>query len=222
MSTSLNRAIEAVYAAFTSVPKPRGIDHCPCCMDDAEVASLLNIPLRTITAEQLSNYASTVFLTVGATTDYRYFLPRILEISATDPGWWPDAEVVGRGLRDAQWMTWGAREKEAITQLYQAKLDAILSEQDPFELDSWVCGIAIAGLSLTPYLSAIEANPSATLDLYTRNSDPHYGIQLANEFWSYSNIGAKQLTDWFYSPSVSGLILESYDVDLHAIRKPRP
>lgn len=220
MSTPLADAISVVYAAFAPVPKPGWIDHCPCCMDDDEVTSLLRMPVREISAEHLSNYASTVFLTVGAAADYRYFLPRILELSAIDPSRWPHAEIIGRGLRDAEWLTWDAREQDAITQLYTAKFEEILARQDLSDLDSWLCATAISGLDVAPFLSALEAIPAATLDFYTRNSDPHYGIQLRNEFWSYSSTGAKQVLDWFYSPSVSGLILESYGVDLHRIGKP--
>lgn len=219
MSSSIHDIIEEVYAAFATTPKPRGIDHCPCCINDEAVNSLLLVPLRSISADQLSTYASKVFLTVGDIADYRYFLPRILEISATDPSWWPDPEVVGRSLRDAKWLTWTACEKEAITRLYRTKLTEILAGPDPFELDSWICGTAIAGLDLAPYLSAIEASPSATLDYYTHNSDPSLGIRLANGFWSDSNTGAQQVLDWFYSPSVSKLIHDSYGVDLHALKK---
>ncbi len=220
MSLTLIQAIEAVYTAFASTPKPQVIVHCPCCIEDDDVSALLIMPLRGITPDQLCRYASKVFLTVGDTPDYRYFLPRILEISATDSGWWPDPEVVGRSLRDAEWLTWDVREKNAITQLYRAKFEAISAGSDPYELDSWICGMAIAGLDLAPYLSTLEANPSATLDYYTRNSDPSSGIRLANGFWSDSSTGAQQVIAWFYSPAVSGLILESYGVDLHHIGKP--
>jgi hypothetical protein len=80
----LRKTIDAVYAAFASVPKPLRIDGCACCVDENEVTVLLTKPLREISPSALSSYASSVFLTVGDKQDFRYFLPRILEISVSD------------------------------------------------------------------------------------------------------------------------------------------
>lgn len=94
----LPQTIDALYAAFAAVRRPTGIVGCPCCIEDKQIAVLLSRPLRELSAEELSSYASSVFLTVGDEEEFRYFVPRILEISATDPGWWPDPEV-GRRRR---------------------------------------------------------------------------------------------------------------------------
>lgn len=220
MSTSISDVIDEVYAAFATTPKPRGIDCCSCCTDDELVTLLLRVPLRAIPAKQLSVYASTAFLTVADIAAYRYFLPRVLEISAADPGWWPDVELIGHSLRDAKWMTWNFREKEAITQLYHTKLEEILSESDRFGLNSWLCSMAFAGLGVDHYLSGLEADPSKVLHFYAHNADPSRGIRFANTPWSESSAGAQQVLAWFYSPSVSKLIHDSYGVDLHALRKP--
>ena len=103
MNDILRNAIDAVYAAFAHVRKPKRIEGCPCCIDEKAVDVLLSKRLREITPSELSAYASSVFLTVGSENDYRYLLPRILEISAFEPWWWPDIEVVGRSLSSANW-----------------------------------------------------------------------------------------------------------------------
>ena len=97
----MNQSIDVLYDAFAAVPKPTAIDACSCCVDADEIATLLTNPLRDISPDELSVYASKVFLTVGAESDFRYFVPRIFEILATESGWWPDPEVVGRALARA-------------------------------------------------------------------------------------------------------------------------
>ena len=98
--------VEQLYAVFGNVPVPRQIDACPCCLLDTEVAVLLTTPLRDLTPEQLTSYASSVTMTVGSVDDFRYFLPRILEIVATERSWWPDVEVVFGILHRAKWQQW--------------------------------------------------------------------------------------------------------------------
>ncbi|HEY4248453.1 MAG TPA: hypothetical protein VGM64_16520 [Lacunisphaera sp.] len=114
MTSALTEVVENVYAVFASVPRPRKIEGCPCCIEDKEVDVLLAKPLREISPQELSSYASSVFLTVGCEEDFHYFLPRILEITVTDPGWWPHIEVTGRALGTAQWLKWPDAEKKAF------------------------------------------------------------------------------------------------------------
>src|SRR5882762_1635090 len=99
MNTEIQAAIEALYAAFSDAPKPMIIEGCPCCIERKDVDVLLTTPLRQITPDQLTNYAASVFLTVGSIEDFLYLLPRILEISACDPSWWPDPEVISGALK---------------------------------------------------------------------------------------------------------------------------
>jgi hypothetical protein len=87
---SLQEAIEGVYEAFGRIPRPLTMDGCPCCIDQKGISILLSKPLRELSPDDLTHYSASVFLTVGAL----YFLPRILDILATKPDWWPDPEVV--------------------------------------------------------------------------------------------------------------------------------
>ncbi len=117
----LPRAINSLYTTFAGVPRPRHIDGCDCCIDKKDIPNLLATPLRELTPNQLSSYASSVFLTVGSEADFRYFLPRILEIAVTQEGWWPDWEVIGRSLTNGHWLEWATPEKAAIIAVLDAK-----------------------------------------------------------------------------------------------------
>src|SRR5262245_26685041 len=94
MRPTLRQAIEGVYTAFLDVPRPTSVDGCPCCIGQKGISILLSKPLRELSPDDLTHYAASAFLTVGAVEDYLYFLPRILEILATQHDWWPDPEVV--------------------------------------------------------------------------------------------------------------------------------
>lgn len=104
MQDSLQQAISAVYAAFAAVPRPVKIETCRCCVDDRQVRVLLTRELRQIAPEELQPYTSAVFLTSGDVADFRYFLPRIMEILLSSPWPWPSAEIVGRALVNAEWL----------------------------------------------------------------------------------------------------------------------
>jgi hypothetical protein len=84
MKINVTEALDSVYQTFSVKKPPRTIAACYCCIGQSEVDELLKTPLRRITSSQMSGYASSVFLTSGSELDFRYFLPRILEISIRD------------------------------------------------------------------------------------------------------------------------------------------
>lgn len=221
----LPRAINSLYTAFAAVPRPRHIDGCDCCIDQKGIPALLTKPLRELTPDELSSYASSVFLTVGSEADFRYFLPRILEVAVTQEGWWPDWEVIGRALSDGHWLEWAAQEKVAII----AVLDAAFAERcerkgrlgdglDGSGLDSLLCCLSLASLDLAPYLARLAARPPAVLALYSWHAKELTAGRLANEFWSDAPKGATQVVNWFRSLEVASIISEAYGVDLHPPR----
>ena len=63
-------AVEGLYSAFADVPKPSGIEGCPCCIERKNTDVLLAKPLRTLAPDELSNYAASAFLTIGSSTDH--------------------------------------------------------------------------------------------------------------------------------------------------------
>jgi hypothetical protein len=89
----IQAALDAIYSLF-SAPTPRVIEGCPCCVGSRGVDVLLNTPLRALTGDALWRYVTGAFLTVGSERDFRYLLPRILELAVCDPGALPDVEIV--------------------------------------------------------------------------------------------------------------------------------
>ena len=214
MSQQTQHLFAELYAAFAAVDKPRKIDGCRCCIDDKEVHVLLTKSLREISAEEMASYAGSALLTVGSPDDYRYFLPRILEIKMSVPAWWPDWEVLGRKLREARWETWSALERQAILQVFDRQLQLALEGNDGAEIDGLLCGLACAELDLAPHLSRVGADPARVLALYTWHANELEAGALANGFWSDAPQGATQLLAWFRSEKIGLIVLDACGVDL--------
>lgn len=211
----LPQTIDALYAAFAAVRRPTGIVGCPCCIEDKQIAVLLSRPLRALSAEELSSYASSVFLTVGDEEDFRYFVPRILEISATDPGWWSDPEVVARVLAEARWQQWPTAQREAVANVWDGRFTELIEAAEGSELDSWLCALARAGFDLLPFLARLSQRPAAVLALYGWHANEIVEHRLANGFWDEATQGRREVIDWFHSPEISRLIIDSFGVDLN-------
>lgn len=175
---------------------------------------MLTKPLRELSANELSSYASSVFLTVGGTDDYRYYFPRILEHVVGVVGWWPGPEVFGRSLTSAGWEKWADAERAAVVDFFHVIIRHHSESRSGDELDDWLCGIAAAGIDLAPYLRILWEHPDAALALFRVNAAPLAGGGLQNAFWSENREGMKQLVAWFYSAEVGIRILEECGVDL--------
>jgi hypothetical protein len=208
-------SIEALYAAFADVPKPGHIDGCPCCIENKQICTLLSTPLRRLSGEQLNSYAFSAFLTVGDVADYLYFLPRILEISVTDDGWWPEIEVTGRAVANAEPLTWSPQRLVALQAVLETKISSLLREQDSGSaIDSWLCGIVHMGLDVRPYLAQLEQSPTHVAAYYLENGR-RLPEKLDNPFWERPNAGHDAIVHWFGTKKVSDIIFDAYGVALY-------
>ena len=209
MKQNLAEAIEQLYAVFAECPKPPGIDACPCCLDEEEVQGLLSKPLRSLTAQELSSYAASVFLTVGGEDDFRYFLPRILELSATNEFLYPDPEIVLGKLRHARWNEWRAEERQALDGFFDAVLTDKIAEFGD-EIDTWLCAIAQCVADLSPYLDRVAGRPEILVGFYEVHSRHLPKGKLSNPFWHDVPDQGHQVVEWFRSESIRRIIDDHY------------
>jgi hypothetical protein len=214
MNTELQANIEKLYAAFSDVPKPQIIEGCPCCIERKGVDVLLTTPLRQITPDQLTNYASSVFNTVGCLEDFFYFIPRILEISASDPSWWPDPEVISMAIKRSGFQTWPESRKTSLIRYYNAVLDHLLAVDDSgWEMDSWICALGRLFNDVSPFLSRLADNSSKIVEYYEVNSQCLIKGKLTNSFWDENATEAQdQVIKWFNSEPVRTAINSHYGI----------
>jgi hypothetical protein len=210
----LEDAIEGLYRAFRATPKPRHIDGCPCCIDRKEIGVLVGKSVRLITPQELSSYASSAFVTVGDVADYLYFLPRILEITATDSSWWPDPEVTGRAIRSANPDSWTDSQRTALYDYLKAVVSYALQPGHYHELDSWMCAIGRMKFDVRPFLNEIAKCPEAVLDYFETNADSLPRNKLANAFWELPCTAHDAIVDWFFSPEIARIPFEAYGCKL--------
>ena len=160
MQATLEAAVDGVYAAFAKWSRPTAIDHCSHCVGPDEVERLLAAkPLREIPAETLRFYAVDVLSTAGSVADFRYYLPRILQIAVSDGfDGWPDHDVVIGKLVLAAWRGWPAQEQQAVSAFLHAWWRTTLSRfpADP-GAEELLGAIGRVEDDLGPYLRAWEA-----------------------------------------------------------------
>jgi hypothetical protein len=206
----LEDSIERLYAAFADVPKPRQIDGCPCCFTEAEIAVLLARDRRVITPKELSSYASSALATIGSVSDYLYFLPRILEITATDDSWWPDPEITAGRIIETEPAKWPARRVDALEDFLGAVVRSLLAPDRHQLIDSWICAIAIMGFDVKPHLKSIDRSTDAVLAYFNDNSADLPRRRLRNSFGAPPCEGHDVIVDWFYSKKIRDIVFDAY------------
>lgn len=206
----LQQAIDRLYTAFANVPKPRRIEGCPHCVDDKEIKTLLKKPLRQLSSEDLTAYASSALLTVGDVADYLYFLPRILEISAADESWWPDPEITARAIRATDLATWPSHRVDALVSFNAAVIQSAIDSETYDQIDSWICAIARMGLDIQPCLQMISNSPAAILAYFDDNARCLPKHRLCNAFWELPSAEHDAIVNWFSSDEIRRIPFEAY------------
>jgi len=140
---------------------------------------------------------SGAFLTIGSVEDFRYLLPRILEVSAFEPENANNPEIVLGKLSLAGWQSWPAGETRAIRTFIDAWFDHALGDDLLEAEQGWVgwdaeavlCGASRAGLPLASWLARL-CEPDAALvlaDMRQRLPDDPFG------FWETAPEGYREL-----------------------------
>lgn len=203
----LQAAIETVYRVLRT-PMPRSIEGCPCCSDPKALRRLLEKRPCDLSAADLSDYAMSVFWTVDE-SGFRYFLPRLLEISATQRDWWPSPEIILKKMTLAGWRSWAPKERDAIEHLVRTWFDTLLREEpiDSDAISAMMCGIGLAHMPLEPYLEMLAAQPTALAAYHDANSYTLWkNKKLTNGHWSEDRALSAPIVEFLMSDRVQELL----------------
>lgn len=210
----MEHLINQVYALFAKYGKPYDFAACECCLSPDEKTALLATALRELTADQLGGYAADVFFTMGEVPDFKYFLPRILELSVNDQFLWPDPEVVARKLTLAQWLNWPAEEQTVITELLKMKFTTLLDDPniDASETDKWICALGRCFHDPTPFLKPLlePRHEDKLLAFIEYNGSLFTKKKLDNPFWQDAHDSEELVVRWLHQPTVTNLLSERY------------
>jgi hypothetical protein len=210
----LEECIKRLYEVFKRYDKPKDFPACEHCLSKEKKTRLLKSTLAELETDYLDSYAADVFFTVGSLTDFKYFLPRILDLAVHEKFSWPDPEVSLAKLRLAEWESWPQEERTAILDLLQEKFRCLLDDPKSggHDLDRWVCALGQCVSDITVYLDQlfepgredklwgfIESN----LSFFAKN-------KLANGFWDSAPESEKRVRDWLNRPQVKALLSDRY------------
>ncbi|MEU6247557.1 hypothetical protein [Glycomyces sp. NPDC047010] len=214
----LPAAIDQLYAAFASLRRPTAIDWCRHCRSEDDIADLLGpAPLREISAQALRPYAVHVLTTIGDVVDFRYFLPRILEIACTTGFPWPDLEFLTVRLHLASWSTWDVEETAAIEALFRALWSKTIATfpGDP-DASSVLNAIGNAGSNLSPYLrqwtTSLTRPPAAAALLDLLQHSPRSLGEAVQRTDSTAHDHEAQIVRWAVGPELRIAVAEAFAI----------
>jgi hypothetical protein len=185
-------------------------------MKEIDSQALLSKPLRSLTNDDLSKFATCVLLTVGTEDDFRYFLPRILELLILDEFSWPDPEVLLARLPDADWSNWDKEERTVLTDLFSAIIISLAnsSENPTWDIDDWICGIARCVDDILPYLEPLlELSACEQLvEFYRYNEEELKEGGLFNSFCNDVPENKRKFIAWWQTEQVQTALNEGLKI----------
>jgi hypothetical protein len=163
MTDRLKISIEKLYDIFAKYQGLSKLEGSPL-YDDLETwnKQLRSKKLRELTDDDLSLFAGKVILTWGDENDYRFYLPRILELTAELKTPYDIWTLYSR-LEDANWKTWNADEQTAINDFTIELWNNLLiddSEKAEWEFKDYFHSIAYFYPDFTEILKVWETNIS--------------------------------------------------------------
>ncbi|GGG32567.1 hypothetical protein [Hymenobacter glacieicola] len=151
MNNLVTSALAEVYRQFSRYRLHQLPDACPCCITLAENTILWMVPLPELSEQQLRRYAFKAMTTWGNTNDFRYFLPRLLEL-VIQPESEIDKEVFFGKIIQAGWAAWPTADREAVRIFIRAWWSHHIQHECFFENELLAGLIALLG-SLDPLLA---------------------------------------------------------------------
>jgi hypothetical protein len=213
----MDELVTQLYQAFAHYRKPKDFPACECCLSPAERKLLLSKPLLELSAEELSVYAASAFLTVAGPEDFKYFLPRILELAVKEEFSWPDIEITLGKLAKADWLQWPDKERCAVLDLLNRKWEDLLknSENDSWQysqIDEWVCALGQCVPDVTLYLDKLlePGCKEKLLGFAVENSSAYTENKLSNAFWDTALDNHRRTLIWLKQPQIKNLLTECY------------
>ncbi|TDD74320.1 hypothetical protein E1293_29585 [Actinomadura darangshiensis] len=203
MAERMSGEIEGLYEVFGQVPRPLKVEGCAHCVAPDEDRPLLEGPVRGLSVDVLRRYATEALILWGGVPEFRYFLPRLLELAAENEFNWPDPEIVFGKLGRGRWTEWSDPERAAVraflTRWWETKVD----DEDAWpDIGAVLCSLGLTGIDLVPFLDrwgrlgssgAIRnLHEFVTTGVTWRTAGP----KLGNPFWEKETASYRDVIAW--------------------------
>ena len=127
ISIKIRGAVDTLYKVFEVYPLNVDLDGCPCCVTEDEIKVLCSKNLKELSVDELQGFATDVLITWGGVSDFKHYLPRILELEIYKKYGF---HFFSHKLDYANFEEWPVQEIEAIRiYLYNYTLYLILEEE---------------------------------------------------------------------------------------------
>lgn len=210
MRNKFELVIDEMYKVFSKYPFKSKIEGCPCCVKDSDKSTLHSKKLRELENEDLSYYAFKAMTTFGDLEDFKYYLPRIFELSAKRKLMVDTFVFLGK-LEFRNWLSWDQEEKSIIEKFIQAWWKYEINNNKYFDseimielnklikdlskmLDDWNLDIGRQG-----FKNFVDLIDSHYHDLKNKNREfKKFNKEEANIFISWIEANAIKLEEGFF------------------------
>lgn len=138
----MHPTIQHLYDTFSKYHLNEKITghYCPLCLNEEYNNFLHNTPLKQLTAEDFIGYLTSANIIDASCNDFKYFLPRFLEIIYTSNEQSNIFfEQIWRTLAEANYHSWPDREKEAVNNFFKDYWDKTKKSTDKKRIE-WTIG----------------------------------------------------------------------------------
>ena len=222
----MQSAVNELYRVFKPYRLGGDFTGCDHCVSPTDSQRLAAIPLRELTVSDVNRYAFKAMTTWGNDRDFRYFLPRLLELAIEDYQAFDFPEVLLGKLRYANWTSWPLVEQDAVRQFLDNFWLRQLNSPGNFPTDERI-RTALGGLteacdSIMPYL-AIWSRKTAilpALHLAQLINDTADEIMTSGtiRLWGNHSAQCAELVNWLSSDDALSLIEVFRDIITETFR----
>ncbi|MEM6684347.1 MAG: hypothetical protein AAF617_01015 [Bacteroidota bacterium] len=122
MKTNLNITTKNLYQVFKNYTivgnlRTRSSDYE---VTDSDIHELLSKEMHLLTEDEIGNFMRSGITTFGDVTDFKHFLPRILELMQFDDGNFTKDFILFEKLNHAKWQSWDDIEIKAMQDYFVA------------------------------------------------------------------------------------------------------
>lgn len=212
----MRAVIKELYRVFKHYRLGDDFVGCEDCVSPTESEHLKSKALRELNVSDINRYAFKAITTWGEIHHFKYFLPRLLELSLENLDELSFPEVLFGKLEHAHWKTWPKTEQAAIEEYLHLLSERYLwttCETDRRDDMTTPLGcLAATGLSLLPFLNRWTAiNTKDAADRLCCLIDEHSDLLLSkgrlDTLWGDPEQASQELIQWLASDAVRNYLL---------------
>ncbi len=143
----LRQRLDGAYDAFAPYSRPLVLHVSPLRDSEKLLKQLTAKPMRLLSVEDVQEYASAALTTVGTLEDYKYFLPRLINL-AMESGV-VEPEMIALKLKGSEWWSWPKNEQRSLKEIFvHACMNAFKQHPDDHLAGKWLVSLAILTIDL--------------------------------------------------------------------------